>query len=126
MKEKKLAVLYADFIFGNCNKDLIEKRIKEYTTLRRETQPAGKSCGSVFINPIGYTAGRIIDSVSLKGYTVGDASVSKKHANFIINSGNATAKDVVNIIQTIKKKVKKIFDIDLKEEVEYIGNFDET
>lgn len=120
-KNSNLVVLYADFKFDKKDKADIEKRINKYTLLRNESQPKGKSCGSVFKNPTGYTAGKIIESVALKGFSVGDAEISTKHANFIINNGNAKSSDIVLLIDIIKKKVKKIFNVDLQEEVEYLG-----
>ncbi|MBQ0099001.1 MAG: UDP-N-acetylenolpyruvoylglucosamine reductase, partial [Firmicutes bacterium] len=76
--------------------------------------------------PLGYHAGSLIESVSLKGYSVGGARVSIKHANFIINENNAQAKDIKTIIDKIKKKIKEIYNIELKEEIEYVGKFDEA
>lgn len=123
LRKKKYVVVFVDFILNKTDKALSEKRMKDYVKLRRESQPIGNSCGSVFKNPKGYTAGKLIESVSLKGERVGGAFVSQKHANFIINDGTATAEDVATLIGKIKNKVKKIYKIDLEEEVEYVGNF---
>ena len=122
-KQKQIPILYVDFNMQKIEKEQSKKRIGEYLKLRGESQPTGKSCGSVFQNPMGYTAGRIIESVNLKGYRTGGAIISNKHANFIINENNASGKDVYFLIDTVKKKVKKIFNIDLKEEIEYLGDF---
>ncbi len=89
---------------------------------RAKAQPIGKrSCGSVFRNPIDDYAARLIDEAGLKGQRVGDAAVSEKHANFIINLGSARASDIENLIYKIKNKVKDKFSIDLELEVKIIG-----
>ena len=82
---------------------------------RLESQPIEyKNAGSVFKNPKGYFAGELIDKCGLKGYNVKDAYVSEKHANFIINKGNATSEDVTKLIEIIKDKVKQEFNVDLE------------
>ena len=86
-------------------------------------QPIGKSCGSVFKNPNGASAGALIERAGLKGFTVGGARVSEKHANFIITTPNAKASDVYTLIIHIKDKVKSTFGVNLSEEVEYVGEF---
>ena len=86
-------------------------------------QPSGKSCGSVFRNPKGVSAGLLIERANLKGLSIGGAKISEKHGNFIINNGRATAMDVFNLITTIKVKIKDEFGIDLVEEVELVGEF---
>ena len=88
-----------------------------------ETQPLEyPSAGSVFRNPSPENpSGRIIESLGLKGKKVGGAEVSKKHANFIINTGNATSQDVRNLIELVHLEVKNKCDIDLVMEQEYVG-----
>src|ERR1700679_900266 len=89
---------------------------------RRQTQPIGEwSCGSVFTNPPGDHAARLIDSAGLKGFRIGDASVSEKHANFIINHGNATAADLERLIQHVRETVEKAHGVGLHPEVRVIG-----
>jgi UDP-N-acetylmuramate dehydrogenase len=96
--------------------------IKELLDKRRETQPIGEwSCGSVFTNPPQDHAARLIESAGLKGFRLGDASVSEKHANFIINHGNATAADIEALIEHIQKTVAKQSGVDLKTEVRIVG-----
>lgn len=98
-------------------KDTIDKRTKK----RLDSQPLNyPSCGSVFRNPDNNSAWQLIDGVGLKGYNIGDALISNKHANFIVNNGNATSKDVIKLIKLIKKEVKKKYDIDLILEQEII------
>ena len=100
----------------------ISSDIKSVLALRKKLQPIGNTCGSVFKNPKGVTAGQLIEGANLKGVTCGGASVSEKHANFIINNqGSAT--DIYNLINYVKQKVKLDFNIELQEEVEYIGEF---
>lgn len=90
--------------------DLISKR----RVKRMETQPLdAPSAGSVFRNPKGMYAGELIENCGLKGYRIGDAMVSDKHANFIVNVGNATGEDILKLINLIKKKVKEKYDVDL-------------
>lgn len=101
----------------------IEKRT-EYFKSRRVHIPKGKSCGCVFKNPQGISAGLLIDSANLKGLSVGGAFVSPDHANFIINNGG-TASDVRTLIETVRTKVFEKFGILLREEVVYIGEFNE-
>ena len=100
--------------------------LEEIVRLRREqrraTQPLNyPSAGSVFRNPPGKYAGQIIESLGLKGFTVGKATVSPKHANFIVNMGNAKASDIKNIIDYIKLKAKAKYDIKLHVEQRLIN-----
>lgn len=89
---------------------------------RKKTQPMGQpSCGSVFRNPEGYSAAKLIDDAGLKGTTIGGAQVSNKHANFIVNTGDATADDVLVLINLVKSKVKETNGIELTTEVKLIG-----
>jgi UDP-N-acetylmuramate dehydrogenase len=89
---------------------------------RRETQPQGVwSCGSVFRNPPGDHAARLIESAGLKGARVGDAVVSDKHANFIVNSGQATARDLEQLVLHVQATVRERFGITLQPEVRIIG-----
>lgn len=104
---------------GNINTilDLVEERKKR----RLMTQPLEyPSAGSVFRNPVGDYAGKLIEEVGYKGKRVGDAMVSMKHANFIINVGNATGEDIKKLIMEIQDKVKKEKNIELKVEQEFV------
>lgn len=120
---KKEVVVSASFLLPEGEREIIAAGIKTYTDLRKSIQPSGCSCGSVFKNPKPYTAGALIDKVGLKGASIGGATVSVKHGNFIITAGKAKAKDVYALIQEIKRKVKDAFDIELFEEVECVGEF---
>ena len=98
-------------------------RPEEFLKRRQSVQPTGRSCGSVFMNPQGDYAGRLIEQAGLKGYSVGKASVSVKHANFIVTEEGATATDVYRLIDNVKRKVRAEFGVTLKEEVEFLGDF---
>jgi UDP-N-acetylmuramate dehydrogenase len=96
--------------------------IRELLDKRRQTQPIGEwSCGSVFTNPPGDHAARLIESAGLKGFRIGDASVSGKHANFIINHGAARAADVEAVIRHVQSTVAQVHGIALTTEVRIVG-----
>jgi UDP-N-acetylmuramate dehydrogenase len=89
---------------------------------RNETQPIKtKNCGSVFKNPHGDSAGRLVQAAGLKGLREGKAVVSTLHGNFIINEGGATAAEVRRLIEKVQAEVKRRFNIDLEPEVEFVG-----
>ena len=89
---------------------------------RCDKQPINfPSAGSTFKRPAGYYAGTLIEQAGLKGKRSGGAEVSEKHAGFIVNSGNATAEDVLDLIKTVKQTVKQKNGVDLEEEVIFIG-----
>jgi UDP-N-acetylmuramate dehydrogenase len=91
---------------------------------RKRTQPLNMpSAGSVFVNPEGDSAGRLVESVGLKGFGIGGAAVSDVHANFIVNTGGATAEDVVALIYVIRETVKEVHGIELKPEIRFLGKF---
>jgi len=94
---------------------------------RKRSQPLSvPNAGSVFVNPEGDSAGRLIEAAGLKGHQVGGAAVSDIHANFIINAGGATAADVIELIGLIRDTVKDMHDIELRPEVRFLGSFDRT
>ena len=96
--------------------------IKSLLAKRNQSQPIGQpSCGSVFKNPPGDHAARLIEQAGLKGFCIGGACVSEKHANFIINANNASAQDIESLIETIRQKIKQQFFIELQTEVRIIG-----
>lgn len=120
-KNKNLIVLSVTLklSYGDVNlaKELIETRKKR----RIETQPLEyPSSGSVFRNPLDMHSGSLIENCNLKGYNINDAEVSVKHANFIINKGNAKGEDIIKLINVIKSKVKEKYNIDLILEQEII------
>jgi len=113
-------VLGAYFWLKQDSPETIRKRIAENTQARINTQPKGASAGSVFRNPSGSSAGALIDGLGLKGTRIGGAVISEKHANFIINDGGATQKDILQLIKLIKKRVKDAYSITLKTEIEIL------
>jgi UDP-N-acetylmuramate dehydrogenase len=97
--------------------------IRDLLDKRKQSQPIGEwSCGSVFTNPPGDHAARLIDSAGLKGFRVGDASVSEKHANFIINHGAARAADIEAVITHVQSAVKKFHRVAMTTEVRIVGD----
>ncbi len=101
-----------------------QQRIKELLEKRNLTQPTNKpTCGSVFKNPPGDYAARLIEACGLKGYVLGGACVSEKHANFIENTGQATAADIENLIEYIQQQVQQDHGIKLQTEVCKVGDF---
>lgn len=113
----------ATFAFESGDKKTSLEKIKALLDKRAATQPTGEpTCGSVFRNPPNDYAARLIEACGLKGYTHGGAQVSKKHANFIINTGDATASDIETVIDYIAQQVKHEYDIELIREVKIVGN----
>lgn len=104
--------------YGDSNQ--IKQKMDEYTASRKEKQPTEPSAGSTFKRGNGYITAELIDKCGLKGYLVGDAMVSTKHAGFIINKGNAKASDVIQVIEYVKTKVKEKFNKDIELEIEII------
>ena len=89
---------------------------------RKSTQPLGlPSCGSVFRNPPGDHAARLIETANLKGFSIGGAEVSEKHANFIINRGDATATDIEELIEHVRRSVMETHGVELVHEVRIVG-----
>ncbi len=102
--------------------DEIKAKMSEFTKRRNEKQPINMpSAGSAFKRPEGYFAGKLIEDANLKGYAIGGAQISEKHSGFIVSTGNATAKDVVNLIEHVQKTVKEKFGVDLEPEIRLIG-----
>ena len=100
--------------------DYIEEKLALYKSFRKN--PKGRNSGSVFKND-GYFAGKIIDEAGLKGFSVGGAKISNEHANFIIAEAGATSYDIYTLIKEIKRKVYEKKQINLYEEIIYIGEF---
>ena len=98
--------------------------IEQYKQHRKSTQPPQQSAGSVFKNPAGDFAGRLIEQTGMKGMRQGKAQISARHANFIVNSGGATATDVVTLIREARKRVHEKFGVDLELEVEPRGDWE--
>lgn len=117
-----LIVLSAEFELVQGNPDDISALMKDFNQRRRDKQPLEyPSAGSTFKRPEGYFAGKLIQDSGLSGKTIGGACVSPKHNGFVINKGSATAKDVCELIDCIKKTVKDKFDVELCCEVKFLG-----
>jgi len=110
------------FRFKVGSTEKVSKEIKDLLHKRNESQPIGKfSCGSVFKNPPNDFAGRLIEASGLKGFQIGDAQISEKHGNFIINHGHATAKDMLALIHYIQEKIWTDHQVRLETEVRMLG-----
>jgi len=105
---------------------VLRKRMDDYMARRREAQPRGPSAGSVFKNPPGLKAGQLIDEAGLRGKRVGDAQISPKHANYIINTGRARAEDVLQLINEVQDRVQRLCGVELELEIELVGNWQQT
>lgn len=115
-------VLGAAFQLHADSRDALRGRLRQMMIQRKDTQPHGwPSAGCVFKNPPGHSAGALIERVGLKGLRVGNAQVSSKHANWIINLGNARASDILVLIGLIERRVEKEFGIRLEREVRVLG-----
>ena len=113
-------ILEVTFLLKKEKGEIIEQKIKSFLEAR-ENQPKGKSAGSVFKNPPGHPAGKIIEDMGLKGEKAGGAEISSKHANFIVNKGGATAADVLALIRLVQSRAREEKNIDLETEVVVIG-----
>ena len=102
-------------------REAIEQRMNDYSKKRWASQPAMPSAGCAFKNPAAMSAGKLIDELGLKGTRVGGAAVSAEHGNFIVNDGTATARDVLQLMEILKQRVRVERGIELRTEVEIIG-----
>ncbi len=118
-------VLDATFRTVDQDREAGEAHLREITRWRKEHQPGGTfNAGSVFKNPPGDAAGRIIDELGLKGFRVGGAQVSTRHANFFEADRSASARDVYELVAEVRRRVKGATGIDLEPEIRFIGSFD--
>jgi UDP-N-acetylmuramate dehydrogenase len=101
----------------------VRERVRSHLRYRKETQPTQKSAGSVFKNPLPQFSGKLIEDAGLKGHMIGKAQISPRHANFIVNTGGATAADVVALIALARRTVHEQFGVDLELEVELRGDW---
>lgn len=121
--KKKEIIVSATFDFPNGDIKTGKRLSFDFNEVRRIAQPSGRTCGSIFKNPQGAFAGALIENAGLKGYSIGGATISNVHANFIEVGENCTSSDVYRLIQYVKKRVDDVFGILLEEEVEYVGEF---
>lgn len=116
-KQTDKIVLKAWFKLEKGNHDQIRAKMEQTKQARWEKQPREyPNCGSVFKRPAGRFVGPMIDELGMKGFTIGGARISEKHSGFIINTGNATGKDILAIIAEVQKRVKEKFGVDLEVE----------
>lgn len=122
--EKEYIVLEAVLEFMPGEEEVIREKMAELKKSRVEKQPLEyPSAGSTFKRPEGYFAGKLIQDAELRGYSVGGAQVSEKHCGFVVNKGDATAKDVLQLIEDVKRIVNDKFQVELEPEVKMIGEF---
>ncbi len=115
-------VLDVRIILRRDDKNKIKARVRGLMGARKDRQPLGlPNAGSIFKNPREESAGKLIDRAGLRGRSVGDAQVSEKHANFIVNRGNATAADVVSLMEIIKQTVLDVHGVRLEPEIKIVG-----
>jgi len=121
-KNPHFVILSATLILNKKNKEEIKKEIRRILEYRRVHHPIAPSAGCVFKNPNDETpAAMLIEKAGLKGEKIGEAQISEKHSNFIVNLGDASSEDVLQLIKLAKDKVKEKFNVELKEEVQYLN-----
>lgn len=124
IKKEEYLVLEAVLTLKEGNQEEIKARMRELTEQRVSKQPLEyPSAGSTFKRPEGYFAGKLIMDSGLRGYRVGGAQVAEKHCGFVINAGNATAADVVQLMNDVSKIVEEKFGVTLEPEVKFLGEF---
>lgn len=120
--DKNLIILSALLQFEKTDKQRLRERVKYVSSYRKQYYPPEPSAGCVFKNPSGQTpAALLIDKSGFKGKRIGQAQVSKQHANFIVNLGGATAREVLRLVKLVKKEVKEKTSVQLEEEIRYLG-----
>jgi UDP-N-acetylmuramate dehydrogenase len=116
-------VLSASLALQHSTPEAVQARMNEFTERRHQTQPPGASMGSMFKNPPGDAAGRLIDLAGLKGTRIGDAQISTLHGNFFINHGQATAVDIYQLIDLARSQVARKLGVNLELEIECLGDW---
>ena len=123
-QKNKEIILEASFKLPKSERNILESEIENAMKSRREKQPLDKpNAGSAFKRPKEGFPGAFIEQAGLKGFKIGDAQVSEKHANFIVNLGNATAKEIAELFNYVEQKVYERFQIKLEREVIFLGDF---
>jgi UDP-N-acetylmuramate dehydrogenase len=115
-------VLAAEFKLACAEAGELAERMRGIATERKSKTPVGSSCGSVFKNPPGNSAGWLIEAAGLKGIRAGHAEISRKHANYIVNLGGAAGDDILQLIEIARERVLQAFGIALELEVQIVGN----
>ena len=122
--DKQLYILSSEIVLSKGDKNEIFAVMKDLNARRLEKQPLNfPSAGSTFKRPVGYFAAKLIDDSGLRGRNVNDAFVSEKHCGFVVNKGDATANDVLNLINICKKTVKEKFNVEIEPEVKFLGEY---
>jgi UDP-N-acetylmuramate dehydrogenase len=116
-------ILSAEFALATGIPESVQIKMDEYSEIRHNTQPSGASMGSIFKNPTGDHAGRLLDAAGLKGEACGKVEISQKHANFFINQDNASASDYLALIRLAQQRVKEKFGVELELEIELLGDW---
>lgn len=125
-EDRRFLVLSADMQLTSDDPAAIRARMEEYNAYRKRTQPPGASLGSIFKNPPGDYAGRLIESCGLKGTRVGGVEVSDVHANFFVNDGHATAAEYHRLIRQVQRVVQQETGVTLELEIELVGDWSES
>lgn len=120
---RRPVILEVEFQLDRADPASLKARVSDISARRRASQPTGATCGSVFRNPPGDYAGRLIEAAGLKGSRSGPAEISPLHANFVINHGSATAADVWSLIDLARRSVADQFGVDLSLEIELLGQW---
>ena len=124
VKEKGYIVLAAVLELRPGDREEIRKLMEDLKQKRVEKQPLDlPSAGSTFKRPEGYFAGKLIMDAGLRGFSVGGAQVSEKHCGFVVNTGGASASDVLTLIREVQKRVREKFGVELETEVKFLGEF---
>ena len=120
-QKKNYIVLEAEFELTP--REGVKEKMEENLVFRKSHQPslALPNCGSIFKNPEGYSAGKLLDECGVKGLSVGGVKVWENHANFIVNYNDGTSSDVINLMREMQKRVKEKFNIELKPEIRFLG-----
>ncbi len=122
IKHSPFIVTEVTFCLDRDDKDVIKGRMEELAMRRREKQPLEyPSAGSTFKRPEGHFAGKLIMEAGLKGFRIGGAQVSEKHCGFVVNTGNATAQDVRDVMTAVQNRVKGQFGVELEPEILFVG-----
>lgn len=123
LQQEPSIVVEAYFLCYPQDRSLIKSEMDKFLQRRKATQPLGyPNAGSVFKNPPGDSAGRLIEAAKLKGERIGDAQISNIHANFIVNLGSATSRDVLSLIEMAQEEVRRRFGVELSLEVKLVGD----
>lgn len=125
-QSENIVILSAKFKLQKTNPEVIKAKMQENLDFRKAKQPnlATPNCGSVFRNPEGDSAGRLLESIGAKTFSINGAKVWERHANFIDNKNNATSTDILELMAKMQKSVKEKYNIKLKPEVRFLGGTD--